>query len=291
MQERRTLVSFLILILLIGRMNQVFASGKRNSDSELLVEHSSSYSLGASEELGQIGLIQETRPQDLFDFDNDDILEILGFCEANDTITILRYDGAALRIVGAIDTGLNDIREIRGGNVDGDSAYEIVVAKDFNIETERTIEIYEVGADFVITHEYSIAPPGGSSGDGHLAVGDTDGDTIDEILFTQAVSNHGTHGIIDYRDGVFAVEFSHEHGPGYGMVASTSDLDQNGVDEAFFGFGYGSVKNGDVDIYNYSDGSYQLVQTLDLGRDPEFSPQTGDSNNDGIIDLPIGSNV
>ncbi|MBS3796042.1 MAG: VCBS repeat-containing protein, partial [Candidatus Thorarchaeota archaeon] len=42
---------------------------------------------------------------------------------------------------------------------------------------------------------------------------------------------------------------------------------------------------------NYSDGSYQLVQTLDLGRDPEFSPQTGDSNNDGIIDLPIGSNV
>lgn len=290
MQRIRILASFLVLLSMIGQVGQVSTHRELN-DFKLSAETNELPADGTPENLVRVGLIERTRPQNLFDFDNDGILEILGFCEGNDTITILRYEETILQVVGSIDTSLNDIREVAAGNVDGDPAYEIVVAKDFNIEMERTIEIYEVGADFSMTHEHTIAPPGGSSGDGHLAVGDTDGDTIDEILFTQAVSDHGTHGIIDYEEGSFGVEFSQEHGPGYGMVATTSDLDQNGVDEAFFGFGYGSAKNGDVDIINYSEGTYQLIQTLDLGRDPEFSPQTGDSNNDGIIDLPIGSNV
>ncbi|MBD3157856.1 MAG: hypothetical protein GF309_03615 [Candidatus Lokiarchaeota archaeon] len=290
MQRIRILASYLVLLLMIGQVGQVSTSG-RVSNFGLPTQTTESPANGASKNLVQVALIERTRPQNLFDFNNDGTLEILGFCEGNDTITILRYEETTLQVVGSIDTSLNDIRELAAGNVDGDPAYEIVVAKDFNIDMERTIEIYEVEADFSMTHEHTIAPPGGSSGNGHLAVGDTDGDNVDEVLFTQAVSDHGMHGIIDYEEGSFVVEFSLEHGSGYGMVATTSDLDQNGVHEAFFGFGYASAKNGDVDIYNYSEGTYQLIQTLNLGRDPEFSPQTGDSNNDGIIDLPMGSNV
>lgn len=208
--------------------------------------------------------------------------------------------GGVLRsfVASALDEGYGTSIEVID-DLDSDGFPDLAIGRP---STGSSVFVASGAVDLVSSASGAILrtltdPNGAASrfGDGFAAIGDLDGDGVDDLL----VSATGLVGVLPFGAGrVFAMssatgaviyEFSPDFGAsGAGFAMTSGDFDLDGADDIVFSNPYRGSGNGRLYIYSGANGQQlSIIDGDSAGGQFGFDLVAGDLNGDGIADLCI----
>ncbi len=134
---------------------------------------------------------------------------------------------------------------------------------------------------------------------GQITFGDVDNDGKEELIYSDngiAYGGHeGRYRLISFDGSTFKElqSFDEPNARGWDGYAQSTliDIDGDGFDEIVCAWGYGSLYDGVIRIFDDSSNSYALLKQYSFERDPTFlNPfdEHEDLNGDGSEDLVVG---
>ncbi|MHA1820144.1 MAG: hypothetical protein ACTSVC_06705, partial [Promethearchaeota archaeon] len=224
-----------------------------------------------------------------FDMNKNGLNELIEIFPDIQFIKIKSWNGSKYIVATTLNLTWDDYEPIACsvGDVDNDGQLELIIFNRYenwySSKTYAEILIYNIETDLSLTYQTQILPSCSDSGLIIGGVGDFDGDGYKEILFHEYKDNTGRYGIYDWNGNNFLEVMGISGGFSYGEGEAVlfRDVTGDGKDDPVFFFGYSNSKNGYVELYQYSGGTYSLSSSIDVGRDAVSRSYLGNTDIDG----------
>ena len=190
---------------------------------------------------------------------------------------------------GAYDKGAF----VASGDFDGDGKDELLVSAS---QDRNEFSVYKMrGSEMELT-QHEVSPVANYAAGLFPAAGDFDGDGVDELVLGHTVANdefrvyRAINGRIDTNPIAIHIDIFPDAYTG-GCFVAAGDLNGDGIDELIVSK---MSENSDVQIYQYRNGAFQLLDAH-YGIVPAYfagiTLATGDFDADGADELVIGHTV